>query len=101
MTLKNLALLFVLYGGLSIAALLFLLLGFAMARTRTEVILVAGLAGALVAAHLVELYFLFGLRQAWGGDGDDPLVVGGAVIALIAVAANAVFIARKWRPRAL
>jgi heme/copper-type cytochrome/quinol oxidase subunit 4 len=100
MAAKNIILLFVLYGGLSIAALLFLLLGFAMARTRLEVIFVAGLAGALVAVHLVELYFLFGLRRAWGGDGDDPLVIGGALIALIAVAANAVFIARKLPPRA-
>jgi hypothetical protein len=97
MTLKNLTLLFVLYGGLSIAALLFLLLGFAMARTRLEVIFVAGLAGALVVVHLVELYFLFGLRQAWGGDGDDPLVIGGALIALLAVMVNAVFVARRLK----
>ena len=37
MTVKNLTLLFVLYGGPGIAALLFLLLGFLMARTRLEV----------------------------------------------------------------
>ena len=97
MTVKNLTLLFVLYSGPGIAALLFLLLGFAMARTRVEVILVGAVAGVLVAVQAAELYFLFGLRRAFGGDGDDPLVLGGAVITLLAAAANAVFLARRLR----
>jgi hypothetical protein len=100
MTVKNLTLLFVLYGGPSIAALLFLLLGFLMARTRLEVLLVGAIAGALVLVHAAELYFLFGLRRAFGGDGDDPLVYAGAAIALIAGAANAVFLLKRyWRYR--
>jgi len=100
MALKNLTLLFVLYGGPGIAALLFLVLGFLMARTRTEVILVATIVGALVVVHAAELYFLFGLRRAFGGEGGDVLVLGGAVIALIAGAANAVFLVKRyWRYR--
>ena len=101
MTVKNLTLLFVLYGGPSIAALLFLLLGFLMARTRLEVLLVGAIAGVLVVVHAAELYFLFGLRRAFfGGGGDDPLVYAGAAIALIAGAANAVFLLKRyWRYR--
>ena len=99
MALKNLTLLFVLYGGPSIAALLFLSLGFAMARSRAEVIFIAILAGALVAVHAAELYFLWGLRIAWGGEGDDPLVAGGAAIALAAAALTVVFLMRRLKPR--
>jgi hypothetical protein len=94
---KPLVLLFVLYGGPGIAALLFLLLGFAMARSRAEVIFVAVLAGALVAVQAAELYFLWGLRRTLGGEGDDPLVLGGALITLAAVAANALFLARRLK----
>lgn len=94
----KITLLFVLYGGPGIAALLFLLLGFSMARTRAEVIFVAVLAGALTVVQAAELYFLWGLRIAMGGEGDDLLVLVGALIALIAVAANAVFITRRLRP---
>ena len=97
MTVKNLTLLFVLYGGPSIAALLFLVLGFAMARTRFEVILVGAIAGVLVAVHAAELYFLFGLRRAFGGDGDDTLVLGGAAIALTAAALTAVFLSKRLK----
>src|SRR5258705_3753896 len=98
MAVNNLPLVFVLYGGPSIAALLFLLLGFLMARTRTEVMLVGVIAGVLVAVHAAELYFLFGLRRAFGGEGDDVLVLGGAAIAMIAAAANAVFLLKRyWR----
>ena len=101
MTVKNLTLLFVLYGGPGIAALLFLLLGFLMARTRGEALLVGVVVGVLVVVHAAELYFLFGLRQSFGGEGEDPLVYGGAAIALIAGALNAVFLMKRyWRARA-
>ena len=98
MELKNLTLLFVLYGGPGIAALLFLVLGFAMARTRVEVILVGSIAGVLVAVQAAELYFLLGLRRAFGGEGDDLLVMVGAAIALVAGATNAFFLLKRyWR----
>jgi len=96
--LTNITLLFVLYSGPGIAALLFLLLGFKMAHTRAEVIFVALLAGALAAVQAGELYFLWGLRRTMDGDVDDPLVLGGALITLIAVAVNAAFITRRLRP---
>jgi xanthine/uracil permease len=99
MALKNLTLLFVLYGGPGIAALLFLTLGFAMARTRAEVIFTAVIAGALVAVQAAELYYLWGLRLALGGDGDDPLVMAGTAIALAAAALTAVFVVRRLKPR--
>jgi hypothetical protein len=101
MTVKNLTLLFVLYGGPSIAAILFLLLGFLMARTRFEVLLVGIVAGVLVAVHAAELYFLYGLRRAFGGGNDDPLVMAGIALALVAGALNAVFLLKRyWRARA-
>jgi xanthine/uracil permease len=101
MTVKNLTLLFVLYGGPSIAALLFLLLGFWMARTRFEVLLVGVVAGVLVVVHAAELYFLYGLRRAFGGSDDDPLVIAGIALALVAGALNAVFLLKRyWRGRA-
>jgi hypothetical protein len=99
--LTNVTLLFVLYGGPGIAALLFLLLGFSMARTRAEVIFVALLAGALTAVQAAELYFLWRLRRDLGGEGDDPLVLCGTLIALFAVAANALFLSRKLRIKAI
>jgi len=97
MAIRNLTLLFVLYGGPSIAALLFLLLGFSMARKRAEVILIGAIAGGLVAVQAAELHFLFGLRLAFEGEGDDPLVQIGAVIALLAAATNAVFLLQRLR----
>ena len=87
-------LLFILYGAPSIAALLFLLLGFWMARSRFEVALVGALSGALVLVHVAELWFLWGLRQSWGGGGQDPLLAGGAALAFIAGALTWLFVAR-------
>jgi hypothetical protein len=90
-------LLIVLYGGLSIAALLFVLIGFALAHKRWEVIGIAALAGVLVAAHAVELYFLADMGRAWSGgsSADDLLVTGGIGIALAASATTAVFLFKK------
>jgi len=89
-------LLFVLYGAPGIAALLFLVLGFAMARTRFEVGFVGALAGALVAVHAAELYFLWGLQQAFGADGD-ALVLAGTLIAALAATLTIVFFLKKRR----
>lgn len=96
----KLTLLVVLYGGLSIAALLFVLIGVALARKRWEIISIAILAGLLVAAHAVELYFLAEMGRAWSGGsgGDDVLVMGGGVLALAASAAIAAFLRRKPGP---
>jgi hypothetical protein len=92
---SQLVLLFILYGAPSIAALLFLVLGFAMARSRFEVGFVGIVAGTLVAVHAAELYFLWTLRQALGeGGGEDPLVVAGLAIALLAGLLTWVFVAR-------
>jgi hypothetical protein len=91
---SQLPLLFILYGAPSIAALLFLVLGFAMARSRWEVGFVGILCGALVAVHAAELYFLWGLRQALGGGSEDPLVGAGVALALLAGALTWVFVAR-------
>ena len=95
----KLALLIGLYGGLSIAALLFVLIGFALAHSRAEVIGTALLTGALVLLHAVELYFLADLGRAWSGGGgrDDVLVLGGAALALLAGAATAAFLAIKLK----
>ncbi|MFY9316450.1 MAG: hypothetical protein WAO95_12940 [Burkholderiales bacterium] len=94
---SQLPLLFILYGAPSIAALLFLVLGFAMARSRFEVGFVGVLAGALVAVHAAELYFLWGLRQVLGGGSDDPLVVAGLALALLAGVLTWVFVARALK----
>lgn len=94
---SQISLLFILYGAPSIAALLFLVLGFAMARSRWEVGFVGILAGALVAVHAAELYFLWGLRQALGGGSEDPLVAGGVALALLAGALTWVFVVRGLR----
>ena len=72
------ALLLIVYGGPSVAALLVLLLGVAIARTRAEVMLVAAISGALVLVHAAELVFLSGLGELWMGDGVDPLLIGRA-----------------------
>jgi hypothetical protein len=87
-------LLFILYGAPSIAALLFLLLGFWMARSRFEVGFVGAIAGSLVLVHAAELWFLWGLRQSWGGGGQDPLLAAGAVLVLLAGALTWLFVAR-------
>ncbi len=91
---SQISLLFILYGAPSIAALLFLVLGFAMARSRWEVGFVGILAGVLVAVHAAELYFLWGLRQALGGGSEDPLVVAGVALALLAGTLTWLFVAR-------
>jgi hypothetical protein len=92
--LSKINLLFVLYGAPSIAALLFLLLGFWMARSRFEVGFVGVLAGALVLVHAAELVFLWDLRQAWGGEGQDLLLMAGGGVALLAGALTWWFVAR-------
>ena len=94
---SQLTLLFILYGAPGIAALLFLVLGFALARSRFEVGFVGTVAGTLVAVHAGELYWLWGLRQALGGDGDDPLVVAGVAIVVFAGILTCVFVARGLR----
>ena len=94
---SQVSLLFILYGAPSIAALLFLVLGFAMARSRWEIGFVGILAGTLVAVHAAELYFLWGLRQALGGGSEDPLVAAGVALALLAGALTWVFVARGLR----
>ena len=67
--LSKINLLFVLYGAPSIAALLFLLLGFWMARSRFEIGFVGVLAGALVLVHAAELVFLWDLRRPGAAKG--------------------------------
>ena len=94
---SQLTLLFILYGAPGIAALLFLVLGFAMARSRFEVGFVGAVAGTLVVVHAAELYFLWGLRQALGGDSEDPLVAGGLAIVVFAGILTCVFVARGLR----
>jgi hypothetical protein len=88
----KLTLLVVLYGGLSVAALLLLLIGVALARRRAEVVLTAAIASLLVAAHAVELYYLSDMGRAWGGDGDQLLLAGGATIGVAAALAIAAFV---------
>ena len=94
---SQLTLLFILYGAPGIAALLFLVLGFAMARSRFEVGFVGTVAGALVVVHAAELYWLWDLRQALGGGSEDPLVVGGLAIVALAGILTCVFVARGLR----
>jgi hypothetical protein len=91
-------LLIVLYGGLSIAALLLVLIGFAMARSRLEARVMAAIAGALVVMHCAELWFLWDLgRVLSGGDGHDPLAAAGVLLVLLAGGA-AFLLARKRFP---
>lgn len=94
---SQLTLLFILYGAPGIAALLFLVLGFTMARSRFEVGFVGIVAGTLVVVHAGELYWLWGLRQALGGGSEDPLVAAGVAIALLAGVLTWVFVARGLR----
>ena len=94
--LGKLALLCVLYGGLSIAALLLLAIGAAVARTRAEVIGLAAISGTLVFLHAGELVYLASLGQLWRGEGVDPLLVAGAALMLAAGAATALFLRRRF-----
>ena len=96
----KLTLLFVLYGGLSIAALLLVLIGVALARTRAEILGTSIIAGLLVLIHVAELVFLADMGKVWSGgsDGLDPLVLAGGVLALAAAAAIAAFLRRKPKP---
>jgi hypothetical protein len=97
-TSKLMALL-VLYGGLSIAALLLVMIGFAMARSRLEARIMAAIAGVLVVIHCGELWFLWDLGRALaGGDGRDPLAAAGLVLVLLAAAAVAALLAKKRFP---
>jgi hypothetical protein len=95
--LSQVNLLFILYGAPSLAALLFLLLGFWMARTRWEIALVGALAGALVLVHAGELWFLWSLRGAWDGGGHDLLLAAGACLAVSAALLTWLFVARGLR----
>lgn len=96
----KLMLLLVLYGGLSIAALLLVLIGVALARTRVEVVGTAIIAGVLVLVHVAELIYLADMGKRWsgGGDGLDPLVLAGSALALAAGAAVIAFVRRKPLP---
>jgi hypothetical protein len=94
--LGKLALLCVLYGGLSIAALLLLAIGASVARSRAEVIGLAVISGTLVLLHAAELAYLASLGQLWMGDGIDPLLVAGAALLLAAGAATAAFLRRRF-----
>jgi len=95
----NIAALLIVYCGLSLAALLLLLIGFAMARSRSEVIGMGAVSGALVLIHAGELVFLSSLGQIWLGDGIDPLLVAGAVLLLLAGALTVLFLRRGARRR--
>lgn len=95
--LRELLLLLVVYGGLSIAALLLLVIAVAIARTRAEVGAMAAICGTLVAIHVAELVYLFHLGQVWVGDGIDPMVSAGTVLAGVAGVATVLFVRRRWR----
>lgn len=88
------ALLLIVYGGPSVAALLVLLMGVAIARTRAEVMVVGAISGALVLVHAGELVFLSSLGELWMGDGVDPLLVAGGALMAIAGAATVAFLRR-------
>lgn len=92
------ALLLIVYGGPSVAALLVLLLGVAIARTRAEAMVVGAISGALVLVHAGELVFLSSLGEMWMGDGIDPLLVAGGALMAIAGAATVAFLRRRGRP---
>jgi hypothetical protein len=87
----------VVYGGLSVAALLLLVIGTAIARTRAEVIGVAVICGTLVALNAAELVYLGSLGSMWIGEGVDPLLVAGAALVLVAGTATALFLRRGRR----
>jgi hypothetical protein len=86
--------LLIVYGGLSVAALLLLLVAFAMTRSRAEVIGMAAISGTLVLLHAAELVYLASLGQMWLGDGIDPLLVAGGALLLLAGILTWVFVAR-------
>jgi len=92
------ALLLIVYGGPSVAALLVLLMGVAIARTRTEARVVAAISGALVLVHAAELVFLSSLGELWMGDGVDPPLVAGTALLALAGSATVVFLRRRGRP---
>ena len=92
------SLLLIVYGGPSVAALLVLLMGVTIARTRAEVMLVAAISGALVLVHAAELVFLSGLGELWMGDGVDPLLIAGTALMALAGSATALFLRRRGRP---
>ena len=89
--------LLIVYGGLSVAALLLLFVGFAMSRSRAEVIGLAAISATLVLLHAAELVYLAGLGQIWIGDGVDPLLVAGGALLLLAGAMTVVFLRRGPR----
>ena len=91
-------LLLIVYGGPSVAALLVLLMGVAIARTRTEAMVVAAISGALVLVHAAELVFLSSLGEVWMGDGVDPLLVAGTALMALAGSATVLFVRRRGRP---
>ena len=91
-------LLLIVYGGPSVAALLVLLMGVAIARTRAEVVLVAAISGALVLVHAAELVFLSSLGAVWMGDGVDPLLVAGTALMALAGSATVLFLRHRSRP---
>jgi hypothetical protein len=90
-------LLLIVYGGLSVAVLLLLGIGVAIARTRLEVRVVGVICGALVAIHAAELVYLGSLGKMWIGDGVDPLLVAGAALMLLAGGATALFVRHRGR----
>ena len=89
--------LLIVYGGLSVAALLLLFVGFAMSRTRAEVLGMAAISGTLVVLHAAELVYLASLGQMWIGDGIDPLLVAGGALLVLAGAMTVVFLRRGPR----
>lgn len=94
---SKLVLLVVLYAGPSIAALLLVLIGRALARTRAEVVGTAAIAGLLVLVHVAELAYLADMSSLWSGgsDGLDPLVLAGSALALAAGVAVIAFVRRR------
>jgi hypothetical protein len=89
--------LLIVYGGLSVAALLLLFVGFAMSRTRAEVVGMAAISGTLVVLHAAELVYLASLGQMWIGDGIDPLLVAGGALLVLAGTMTVVFLRRGPR----
>ena len=90
-------LLLIVYGGLSVAALLLLVIGVAIARSLLEVRVVGVICGTLVAIHAAELVYLGSLGKMWIGEGVDPLLVAGGALMLLAGGATALFVRRRGR----
>jgi len=95
--LQQFFLLLVVYGGLSVAALLLLVIGRAIAHTRLEVASVGVICGTLVLIHAVELVYLGSVGRMWIGDGIDPLLLAGAALMLAAGVSTALFVRRRVR----